>query len=176
MSDKEEIEGYRILYENAIKSSNQQDERKNVIDNKTNILLSIALVLLGIIIEFIDINKIFNYDVITCINMKEITYRVILFLLYSSCLINCLIIIIRSLLILRGKEYRVISPQNFVENETMKKSEKELLKIFTEEYVENAKINSESNKKQMESYDSNIVLLLIELVVITILYIGLKII
>lgn len=176
MDRKEKNNTYKILYENAVKSSNQQDERKNIIDNKVNILLTMTLVLLGIIIEFVQIDNIFRNTTDIAINIQGIIYRVLLFLLYVICLINCLIIIIRSLLILRGKKYRLINPQNFIAQEAMNISEDGLLKIFIKEYVENAKNNSEANKKQMEIYDSNIILMIIELILITILYIGLKVI
>ena len=52
----------RILYENAIKSSDAQDIRKNNIDSKVNNLLTLSIVLLGIIIEFINISKLFGLE------------------------------------------------------------------------------------------------------------------
>ena len=171
MEKLNEEEKLRILYENALNSSNAQDKRKENIDQKVSWLLTLTVALLALIVEFFDIEKVFTGDLS---HMTTIITSTSLFLVYAASIIICLVIISRYIFILIGKEYRVIESKMFIAKEVRSKSYKDILNELAEEYEKNSESNSRINAKLMRRFDSNTWLLFANVIISTVLYIFLK--
>lgn len=172
MSDN--IETKKILYDNAAKGVQSQIERKKEIDSKTFNMLSVTLILLGLVIEFVNIGDIFNYNI--DINMPNILILVLMFLIYIAVIVLSILIIIRYIIILKGKPYRTINPEMYIDKGEKSKNKDEILDDFLEELVKSEKANSAINEKQMKMYDTNGILVIIVVVMSIILNVGLNII
>ncbi len=168
-------EAKKLLYENSKDLSRAQDERKNIIDNKANILLTIVLVMLGILIEFAEIEKIFTVIPNEGLAVYQIVARAIIAVnFYAISIVLNLCIIIKLVLILKGKNYRTINPQNFTKEEAKQMSEVDILDKFIDEYANNVETNSKTNAKQMKQFDTCTVLFIISLFFIVATYIGIE--
>lgn len=172
MSDKTDTK--KILYENAAKGVESQIERKKEIDSKTFNMLSVTLILLGLVIEFVNIGDIFNYNV--DINIPNILILVLMFLMYLAVIVLSTLIIIRYIIILKGKPYRTINPDMYIDKVERSKNKDEILNDLLEELVKSEKTNYTINEKQMKMYDTNGILVIIVVVMSIILNVGINII
>ncbi len=163
-------ETLKILYENAVAASASQDKRKENIDQKVSYLLTVAIALLAIIVEFFDITKIFNQT-----NINIIIICSAIFILYIANLIINLIVIINYIFIMYGKDYRIISPKMFISDKIRNEKYEIVIQELTEEYEKNADYNSITNTKQLKKFNINNFLLFINIIISTILYIALKV-
>lgn len=170
--NQDDMEKKKVLYENAKELSKAQDERKSTIDNKANILLTIVLVLIGILIEFVDIGKLFTCIPQNGLSLFQIVVRLLIAGIFVAAIVLSLDIIIRLVLILKGKTYRTIDPQKFIGKETQDMKLEEIFDTFAMEYAKNCEKNSNTNEKQMKQHDKCIVLFIICLFFTVVTYLG----
>ena len=155
-----------LVYENVKELSHKQDERKNQIDNKVNMILTIQLVILGIIIGAIE--KTDEIGNIPCICIK-----ILILLILASSIIIALIVIVKCIRILQGKKYRTFNPNEMIKSKN--KDYAELLNEYIEEYTQNCNDNANANEKQMKSYGVCNVLLIIDVFFVVGVYITINI-
>ena len=84
-------------------------------------MLSVILIILGLDIEFINIGELINTP--DYLNLFNIIIYISIFFLYITIIVLSIIIIIRYIMIMKGKKYRTINPEMYIdEGENKKKS------------------------------------------------------
>lgn len=161
------IEVKRLLYENAIKSSDAQDARKKEIDNKTNYLITIAMILLGILIEHIDISKFTD-------GTKNAIIRIFICDTYFITVVLSVIVLGLYMYIFLGKNYKNINSKILVDEKTKLMTEEQLLNEFTDTYTKISKSNAQLNDKQMKIFNIATYILAIEIIMMLYIIITIK--
>ena len=161
------MDKYEIIYENAYKSFEKQENRKRDLDTKVSYLIAFTAVLLGCILEFIDINLIFQRDIS---NTKEICIVVIAFFMYLISIGLTFTVIAFYVKILINKPYANININKILEESFFNMDEKEIKLELAKKYVSFCNENTQLNNKQAIIFKKTTVLLFITLIMVAITY------
>lgn len=175
MSEDDE-EKYKILLEHAYEDCKNQDVRKENFDTKTSYMFTFTSVLMGIIIQFIDIGKLVDISVNSLLNCFTL-FKLILVGLYIADIILCIIAIFFYVGIINSRPYRKIDTKMFKEKEKIEKMTiLEVMQEMTQYYADITINNSKENDKISKKYKCANILILISLCFTIFLFTAIKII
>ena len=159
---------YNIILEHTYSAFCRQDDRKRDLETKTSYLLTVALILLGFIIEFVDIKHIFE---IQTYDMKFIIITVFISIIYFATLGVIFTVIIMYIRILFNKIYANINVDKMVEKEFLEKDESDICKQLSEKYADFCDENTEINDKQASNFKIATIFLYVALLLLVVMYI-----
>lgn len=168
-------EKYKILLENAYENCKNQDSRKENFDTKTSYMFTFTSVLIGIIIQYIDIGEIVKE--IFSVSLSWITvFKLTLLYLYIADIVLCVVAIFFYVGIINSRPYNTLDTELLKNEEQIKsKSVLEIEKKMTEFYANITLDNSKRNDKISNQYKHANILVLIALCFTIALFMILKI-
>lgn len=157
------MDKYEIVYENAYKSFEKQENRKRDLDTKTSYLIALTTVILGCILEFIDINSLFQKSIN---NAKDICLVGIAFFMYVISIILTFTVIAFYVKILINKPYANININKILEESFLKMNQEEIKMELAKRYVGFCNENTQINNKQATTFKRTTILLFITLIIV----------
>lgn len=159
------MDKFEIVYENAYKSFEKQENRKRDLDTKTSYLIALTTVILGYILEFIDINSLFQRSIS---NAKDICFVCIAFSMYAISIILTFTVMAFYIKILINKPYANININKILEESFIKMKQEEIELELAKRYVGYCNENTQVNNKQATAFKRTTILLFITLIIVAI--------